>query len=83
MDVWTVREPVLGWLACALVSVVSITVYNGALAAAALYLLCAKGRSAQEPARRRGREVREDHEQDAVRQLPYTFREEPRAARRP
>lgn len=74
---WTVREPVLGWLACAFVSVASIAVYNWALAAAALYLLAGQ-RSAQETARRGGREVREYHEQDAVRQLAYAFREEPR-----
>ena len=38
MDAWTVREPVLSWLACAVVSLVSVTVYSLFLGVVVVYL---------------------------------------------
>ena len=37
MDAWIVREPVLSWLACAVVSLVSVTVYSLFLGVAVVY----------------------------------------------
>ena len=38
MDAWIVREPVLSWLACAVVSLVSVAAYNLFLGMAVVYL---------------------------------------------